>query len=89
MIATNASNLSLKQRSTSTSTSAVNPLTESARYEGERLGNLRHGRGRNFYPNGEMYEGEWKSDRRHGYGILKDAAGEIYNGDWEFDQYHG
>ena len=33
------------------------------KYEGERLGNLRHGRGRCFYPNGDIYEGEWKSDK--------------------------
>jgi len=37
--------------------------TNVARYEGERLGNLRNGRGRCFYPNGELYEGEWKSDK--------------------------
>ncbi len=33
------------------------------KYEGDRLGNLRHGRGRCYYPNGEIFEGEWKSDK--------------------------
>ncbi len=33
------------------------------KYEGEKLGNLRHGRGRMWYGNGEVYEGEWKSDK--------------------------
>jgi len=47
----------------STIPTSVAANTNVARYEGERLGNLRNGRGRCFYPNGELYEGEWKSDK--------------------------
>lgn len=33
------------------------------KYEGERVNQLRQGRGRMWYNNGEVYEGEWKSDK--------------------------
>ena len=33
------------------------------KYEGEKNGLMREGRGRMWYNNGEVYEGEWKSDK--------------------------
>jgi len=33
------------------------------KYEGEKNGLMREGRGRMWYCNGEVYEGEWKSDK--------------------------
>lgn len=51
-----------------------------AKYTGDTLGQMRHGRGKQLYDDGTTYEGEWFKDQRYGYGTLKSNEGEIYLG---------
>ena len=59
-------------------------------YEGEKLNELRHGRGKFFYADGGMYDGEWRQGRMHGYGHLYYPSGEVaYEGEWREDKFNG
>ena len=42
-----------------------------AKYEGEYQSDLKHGRGKYTYPNGDVYDGEWNEGKRHGKGIYR------------------
>ena len=48
-----------------------------------------HGRGKEYYPNGEIYTGDWVNGRKHGKGKYIYASGDIYEGDIVNDQIHG
>ena len=48
-----------------------------AKYEGEKLKGMRHGKGRFFYSDGGVYDGEWKENRMYGKGILYYGCGKI------------
>lgn len=66
-------------------------------YEGYIINNLKEGKGKFKFINGDIYEGEFKNDKFHGYGkfICKesydngDVFEEIYEGYWENDKKHG
>lgn len=59
-------------------------------YEGEKQGNLRHGKGRFYYSDGGLYEGEWKNGSMEGFGTLYYAGGQIaYEGEWKEDKFNG
>eukprot|EP01017_Pseudomicrothorax_dubius_P023353 TRINITY_DN2499_c0_g2_i1.p1 TRINITY_DN2499_c0_g2~~TRINITY_DN2499_c0_g2_i1.p1 ORF type:complete len:442 (-),score=69.86 TRINITY_DN2499_c0_g2_i1:95-1420(-) len=63
---------------------------DGSRYEGEKVGNLKQGRGKFYYSNGEMYDGDWDKDRREGHGTLWGANGsKRYEGEWKGDLFHG
>ena len=51
--------------------------------------NLRHGKGKQIWPDGSMYEGYWDNDRANGKGRLIHANGDAYEGDWKNDKAHG
>ena len=42
-----------------------------AKYEGEYENDLKNGRGKYTYPNGDVYDGEWKDGKRHGKGMYR------------------
>lgn len=46
-------------------------------YDGERLGNERHGRGREVKADGETYEGGWSHNMREGYGVAVLAVSDL------------
>eukprot|EP01105_Mastigella_eilhardi_P011654 TRINITY_DN2682_c0_g1_i5.p1 TRINITY_DN2682_c0_g1~~TRINITY_DN2682_c0_g1_i5.p1 ORF type:complete len:371 (+),score=82.96 TRINITY_DN2682_c0_g1_i5:3-1115(+) len=51
-----------------------------ARYQGEVLETLRHGRGRYAYANGFAYDGEWRLGVKHGAGRLEMGSCGYYEG---------
>lgn len=53
-------------------------LTYDGIYTGNYSNNLREGKGRFQWNNGEVYEGEWKVGRKHGYGIWRSFNGDSY-----------
>ena len=44
---------------------------DGAKYEGEYQNDLKHGRGKYTYPNGDVYDGEWSEGKRHGKGMYR------------------
>eukprot|EP01017_Pseudomicrothorax_dubius_P014049 TRINITY_DN1645_c0_g1_i1.p1 TRINITY_DN1645_c0_g1~~TRINITY_DN1645_c0_g1_i1.p1 ORF type:complete len:710 (+),score=164.14 TRINITY_DN1645_c0_g1_i1:1-2130(+) len=63
---------------------------DGSRYEGEKIEDIRQGRGRFTWANGETYDGEWNDDIRSGYGILWALNGsKIYEGEWRNDMFEG
>lgn len=59
-------------------------------YEGEKLAQKKHGKGKYTYPDNAIYEGEWKNDLMEGFGTLyypnKCLA---YYGNWKEGKFHG
>jgi len=59
-------------------------------YHGEKMNNLRDGKGKFYYSDGGMYDGDWKSGHIDGFGVLFYPNGCIaYQGEWKFDKFHG
>ena len=57
-------------------------------YEGEWVDDLRHGRGKIQYKNGNVYEGEFRSGERHGQCVFTNvAANTVYTGNFEKNNY--
>ena len=57
---------------------------------------IKKGKGKFVYPNGDVYDGEWKNDKRHGkgnnennIGILNLMKGDKYDGEWKEDLKEG
>ena len=58
-------------------------------YEGDLLGDERHGFGKIKYNNGRQYIGEWRQDTREGRGIEQYSNGNRYMGDFSGGIAHG
>jgi len=66
-------------------------------YEGYVVNNLKEGKGKLTFANGNVYEGEFRDDMRHGKGTLYckeiyddgEVYEEIYEGYWENDMKNG
>ncbi|KAH0475305.1 MAG: uncharacterized protein KVP18_004408 [Porospora cf. gigantea A] len=58
-------------------------------YEGEYLGNVKHGFGLYFYAAGDAYAGFWRDDLRHGWGLFIKKTGLRYEGCWALDVREG
>jgi len=59
-------------------------LRWNADISGDWLDDMRNGRGRYRYVNGDIYDGEWLNHVRHGSGQYTYAAnGIVYSGTWE------
>lgn len=50
---------------------------------------MKHGFGRDAYPDGSIYEGQFMNDLRHGHGRLIFNNNEYYEGDWKDDKKVG
>jgi hypothetical protein len=46
----------------------VNRKTNGNIYIGEMIGDVRDGKGKNIWRNGDTYEGEWLEGKHHGWG---------------------
>jgi hypothetical protein len=63
---------------------------DGSQYKGDKVRDMKHGKGEMIYPDGRSYEGEWEYDRRNGYGVFKLADGRIvYDGEWKDDLFNG
>ena len=51
-------------------------------YDGEMLGNRKHGQGTYKWKDGDRYTGEWFEDRMHGRGVFVYANGDKYEGEF-------
>ena len=58
-------------------------------YKGQWKGKIRHGFGKQVWPDGARYEGEWKSNKANGKGTFWHVDGDIYEGEWEDDKANG
>lgn len=84
--------LSRQQELKAKNQSLLNQLTRRFNrgdYRGEKMNNLRHGRGRQTYEDGTVYQGNWKDNKRNGYGALKSKEHDLYLGYWLNDKMHG
>lgn len=55
----------------------------------QRVGNKRHGRGVQVWPDGSIYEGYWRNNQANILGRLIHADGDIYEGEWVNDKANG
>jgi hypothetical protein len=68
----------------------IDNFKQGARYEGEKVNNLRHGRGKFFYQDGGLYDGDWVRNKMEGHGKLYYKSGKIaYDGQWKDDEFCG
>eukprot|EP01017_Pseudomicrothorax_dubius_P022531 TRINITY_DN24394_c0_g1_i1.p1 TRINITY_DN24394_c0_g1~~TRINITY_DN24394_c0_g1_i1.p1 ORF type:complete len:157 (+),score=43.88 TRINITY_DN24394_c0_g1_i1:284-754(+) len=59
-------------------------------YIGEKVNDLRHGKGKLFYVNGGVYDGEWLEGKMDGFGTLFFPSGAIaYQGEFREDKFEG
>ena len=54
-------------------------------YIGEWKNDMKHGKGKFLYSNGDIYDGEWINDKKDGLGKMIYNDGSIQNGIWEKD----
>lgn len=64
-------------------------LVDGSIYEGEMVGNVRHGQGKMKYFSGELYDGEWAFNQREGYGMFTIGGEKSYEGEWRKNKAHG
>jgi len=60
-----------------------------ATYDGEWLGGVRDGVGKQCWPDGTVYVGEWRRGRAHNRGEIRHYDGDIYTGEWVNGRAHG
>jgi antitoxin component YwqK of YwqJK toxin-antitoxin module len=61
----------------------VEMFKQGSRYEGYKLNNMRHGKGKFFYQDGGLYEGDWVNNKMTGEGKLFYQSGRLaYEGSW-------
>ena len=59
-------------------------------YKGEFKNGLRHGKGTEYYPNGNItYQGDYVNDQFEGFGTYIMENGVYYVGEWKFGFRHG
>ena len=64
-------------------------LTLITSHENDFFNAVRHGKGKQIWPDGSIYEGYWRDDQVEGYGRLIHADGDYYEGEWLNDKAHG
>jgi len=58
-------------------------------YAGYWKDNIRHGKGKYIWANGDTYEGNFVNGKREGYGVYTFASKEKYVGEWDHDVRDG
>jgi hypothetical protein len=59
----------------------VETFKQGSRYEGEKVNDMRHGKGKFYYQDGGLYDGDWKQNRMDGHGKLYYQSGKLaYDG---------
>jgi len=59
-------------------------------YKGERNeSEQRHGKGTEYFENGDVYNGQWQNGQHHGRGVYRWSWGDIYHGEWFEGKMHG
>ncbi len=59
-------------------------------YDGGLLrGSIRHGFGRQLWPDNSSYEGWWQYNKANGKGTFIYSNGDVYEGDWKDDKSNG
>lgn len=64
-------------------------LQDKITYEGEWLGDNKHGYGVQKWPDGAVFEGNFVNGTANGYGIFIHTDGDKYEGEWQNDRAHG
>mmetsp|Transcript_88402 Transcript_88402/g.138394 ORF Transcript_88402/g.138394 Transcript_88402/m.138394 type:complete len:404 (+) Transcript_88402:32-1243(+) len=60
-----------------------------ATYDGEWLGGMRDGIGKQCWPDGTVYVGEWRRGRAGGSGEMRHSDGDVYTGQFVNGRAHG
>lgn len=63
--------------------------SDGSKYEGEFLGDVKHGRGKLTWSDGAVYEGDWLKGDRTGRGIFTWVNGDVYEGEFLDNKLHG
>eukprot|EP00419_Tripos_fusus_P021803 CAMPEP_0172712730 /NCGR_PEP_ID=MMETSP1074-20121228/61272_1 /TAXON_ID=2916 /ORGANISM="Ceratium fusus, Strain PA161109" /LENGTH=365 /DNA_ID=CAMNT_0013536703 /DNA_START=125 /DNA_END=1223 /DNA_ORIENTATION=+ len=58
-------------------------------YDGQWLGNRRHGMGKQRWEDGATYEGQWNDNKAEGNGRFQHSCGGTYVGQWRSNMAHG
>lgn len=64
-------------------------LQDKITYEGEWLGDNKHGYGIQRWPDGAVFEGNFVNGTANGYGVFIHTDGDKYEGEWQNDRAHG
>ncbi|KAF7457902.1 membrane occupation and recognition nexus protein morn2 [Cryptosporidium felis] len=64
-------------------------LQDKITYEGEWLGDKKHGYGVQKWPDGAVFEGNFVNGTANGFGIFIHTDGDKYEGEWQNDRAHG
>ncbi|OII71557.1 hypothetical protein cand_032700 [Cryptosporidium andersoni] len=64
-------------------------LQDGITYEGEWLGDRKHGYGIQKWPDGAIFEGNFFNGMANGYGVFIHTDGDKYEGEWQNDRAHG
>ncbi|KAH8581808.1 phosphatidylinositol-4-phosphate 5-kinase [Cryptosporidium sp. chipmunk genotype I] len=64
-------------------------LQDKITYEGEWLGDNKHGYGVQKWPDGAIFEGNFVNGTANGYGVFIHTDGDKYEGEWQNDRAHG
>lgn len=68
----------------------IETFKQGSRYEGYKLNDMRHGKGKFFYLDGGLYDGDWKYNKMDGQGSLYYQSGKLaYEGGWQDDKFQG
>jgi hypothetical protein len=64
-------------------------LSKKNSYEGEWMGDKKHGRGIEHIEDGSVFEGNFANDQKSGNGVFKWATGEVFEGEFRDNVIHG
>jgi hypothetical protein len=64
--------------------------TNGNKYIGQKLGSMKHGKGKYIFKDGSYYDGQWENNKISGKGSLYFSDQRLeYTGEWSNDEYNG